>query len=145
MTVVMLAFLSCEPIDDIDKIEVLQERKVIESEEPGEKPEEVVKTLTASPTTFDVDAAGGIIIIKLKSNCDWTVGSSVTWCHSTVTTGNGDYSLEVIVDENTSETSRNAILTIMYDSKKVEITVTQKGKEKTQRDPSGDDNTPPSW
>ena len=35
--------------------------------------------------------------------------------------------------------------TITYDSKTVTLTVTQKGKENAQRDPSGDDNTPPAW
>lgn len=155
----LLMLFSCEPIDNIDSIEVLQQRKQAQQAEPEPEPEpeptpepepeptpvEVTKTLTASPSTFDVEAAGGQLTAEVKSNCDWTVSSNASWCRLSATSGNGNAQLVMTVDENTSEDSRTATVTITYDSKTVTLTVTQKGKENTQRDPSGDDNTPPEW
>jgi hypothetical protein len=92
-----------------------------------------------------VEAAGGQLTAEIKSNCDWTVSSNEVWCHLFATSGNDDAQLVMTVDENTSEDSRTAIVTIAYDSKTVSVTITQKGKENPQRDPSGDDNTPPVW
>lgn len=131
--IAMLAFLSCEPIDDMDSIEVLSEPKPIE----------IVKTLTVSPTTFEVEAEGGSMTSKIISNCDWKVSKDATWFTLSASAGSNDYSLVMTVDENTSEESRTAKVTIQYDSKSVTITITQKGKEK--RNPDGDDNVPPSW
>lgn len=135
MTIVIFACLSCESIDDMDNIEVLLEPKTIEA----------APTLTVSPATFDVEAEGGQLAVGIKSNCDWTVSTDVTWCHLSAQSGNGDYSLVMTVNENTSEESRTAKIIILYDSKSVTITVTQKGIENPQRNPDSGDNNPPSW
>lgn len=143
IAMIMLTFFSCEPIDDIDSYEVLQERKKVQKEE--QTPTVVVKTLTVSPYSFNIEAAGGSLTTQIKSNCDWRASRNVAWCHLSATSGSGDASLVMTVDENTSEESRTAMVTITYDSKTAYVIITQKGKENVQRDPSGDDNTPPSW
>lgn len=135
MTIAILACLSCESIDDMDNIEVLLEPKTIEA----------APTLTVSPTTFDVEAEGGQLAVEIKSNYDWTISTDVTWCHLSAQSGNGDYLLVVTVNGNTSEENRTAKIIILYDSKSVTITVTQKGIENPQRNPDSGDNNPPSW
>ena len=134
MTIAILTFFSCEPIDNLDSIEVLQERKIVE-----------VATLTVTPTVFEVEAEGGKLTADIKSNCTWSVSSDATWCRLYRTQGTGDYSLAISVDENTTYVGRTATITIECDTKKVSITVTQRGKVDPHRDPNGDDNTPPSW
>ena len=136
----MLAFLACEPIDNMDSIEVLQEPKTIDVP-PAPSP-----SLSVSPTSFDIAAEGGKVTAVIESNCDWTISSNAAWCHLSATEGTGGYSLEITVDENTTVESRTATINIQYDnSKAASITIPQQGIVDPHRDPDGGDNNPPSW
>lgn len=153
--IALLACLSCERIDNIDNIEVLQQPKQAQEDpapdpdpEPDPEPEpEPTAVLTVSPASFEIAADGGVLTAEINSNCDWTVSNPATWCHLSTENGTGDYLLAMTVDENTSEESRTVTISISYgnEGKTVLFTITQKGKENPQRDPEGNDNTPPSW
>lgn len=128
----IFAFYACDPINDMDSIEVLTEPK-----------QEPIR-LTVSPTSLSVSVAYQVVTATISSNGSWTA-TCPSWCQLSAYSGTGNYSLRITVGQNTVEQKREGVIKIYYDNKTASITITQQAKAPSQRDPSGGDNTPPSW
>lgn len=135
--ILLLTFIcSCDKIDD--NIEITNKLKEGNTEEST-----IEKTLTVFLSSSDVGYEGDVVIAQIKSNCDWTVSTDATWCHSSVEEGNGDHNLYITVDKNNSNTVRSATIVIIYESQTAELIIVQQASP--YRSPDGNDNTPPSW
>jgi len=68
----------------------------------------------------------GTSMLAIKSNVPWTVSSSQTWCTLTPASGEaGTKQISVAVAENTTNDTRNAIITITAGSLSKQVKVTQ--------------------
>ena len=79
--------------------------------------------------TQEIDAQGGPVEVALKSNGEWTVGSSAEWLVVTPTSGNGDATLTLTADANTFNETRTAEITATTKDKTAVMTVTQQAPE----------------
>ena len=68
---------------------------------------------------------------KISSNTSWTVSSDQTWCNISPTYGNGDGSVTVNVEENSSTSERSATITVKSDAGNKTVSVKQSGGEVT--------------
>lgn len=71
--------------------------------------EQAVLTVTPSELTFTSDVSTRTI--EVKSNVKWYLDASDMWCQTSVTSGNGDGSVNVTVSSNNLETARTATIT----------------------------------
>ena len=79
------------------------------------------------------------VTVNVTSNTAWTVKSNSTWCTVTPASGNADGSFKVSVSENTSTSSRNAVVTVTSQddtSLSCDIYVNQEAKPEEEIDDS---------
>jgi hypothetical protein len=80
---------------------------------------------TVSPTTLDINAAGGeanAATVSTTSGCPWSATSNATWLSITSSgSGSGNATVNYSVAANTTTSSRNGTLTIAGQT----VTVTQ--------------------
>lgn len=122
LIITVFAFYSCNPINDMDSIEVLTEPK-----------QEPIR-LTVSPTSLSVSVAYQVVTATISSNGSWTA-TCPSWCQLSAYSGKGNYSLSIVVDQNSFEQKREGEIKIYYDNKTASITITQQAKASFQRDP----------
>ena len=122
LIIAVFAFYSCNPINDMDSIEVLTEPK-----------QEPIR-LTVSPTSLSVSVAYQVVTATISSNGSWTA-TCPSWCQLSAYSGKGNYSLSIVVDQNSFEQKREGEIKIYYDNKTASITITQQAKASSQRDP----------
>lgn len=80
-----------------------------------------MNTMTFSYTASSQD-------VTITSNTHWTVSGTATWLTLSRTEGDGNSTVKVSVDENTTETERNAVLTFKGDEgAEQQLRVTQAG------------------
>ncbi len=77
-----------------------------------------------------IEQQGGEIEINFSSNKAWTASSDQGWCHVSPTSGHdGNATLTIKVDENTTTDERNTSVTIKSESESKKISITQKQKD----------------
>ena len=79
--------------------------------------------------TQEIEAQGGSIEIALKSNGEWTIGSSAEWLVVTPASGNGDATLTLTAEANTFNETRTAEITASTKDNTAVLTVTQQAPE----------------
>lgn len=85
--------------------------------------------LTLSVSSIDFTSGNGSQSFMITSNTSWTVSSDQTWCNISPTSGSGDGSVTVSVDENKETSERTATITVKSDAGNKTIKVTQNGTE----------------
>lgn len=76
-------------------------------------PEETTVTLSATPVSFNFDAAGGTASFSISSNAIWRINfASDSWCKPSIQTSNGNATVTLTASANNVETARNLSLTI---------------------------------
>ncbi|MBV6513794.1 MAG: T9SS type A sorting domain-containing protein [Ignavibacteriales bacterium] len=84
-------------------------------------------TLSIQPTTKNIGAEGGSFTISVTATCNWTASESANWITITPSSGNGNGSINVTVDPNTSFNSRSDIIAIASGTTGLICTITQSG------------------
>lgn len=87
--------------------------------------------LTLSVNSIDFTSGGGNKTFKISSNTSWTVLCDQTWCNISPTSGSGDGSVTVLVEENNSIAKRMATITVKSDAGNKTVNVTQSGATAT--------------
>jgi len=86
----------------------------------------IIPTLTIAPTNKDVTAIAGTTTFDITSNTGWTAQSDQTWCTITNTTGNGNATLSINYEQNTTNAQRIATISIIGNGLTAKtVTVTQ--------------------
>ncbi len=75
--------------------------------------------------TQEIEAQGGSIEVALKSNGEWTLASSAEWLVVTPTSGNGDATLTLTAEANTTNELRTAEITAATKDRNATLTVSQ--------------------
>lgn len=134
LAVVMLC--GCEEYGDVDNVEVL---KSLKSETPNEQ------YLNVDVETLNLNASSSTQQMQISSNIAWSVECSESWIKPNANNGSGNMIVLITISENPSENERTGTITIRATNGITKtVLVRQAGKEKTQRDPSKDDNLPPN-
>lgn len=81
------------------KITVTQDQKAVDY------------TLTVDPTSLQFGAGEETQSITVTSNDSWTVESSQSWCKLSVSSGSSNGTVNVTVTENTTASTRSAVIT----------------------------------
>ena len=81
------------------KITVTQDQKAVDY------------TLTVDPTSLQYGAGEETQSITVTSNDSWTVESSQSWCKLSVSSGSSNGTVNVTVTENTTASTRSAVIT----------------------------------
>ena len=87
-------------------------------------------TVNSNSLSFE-QGSGQTKTVTVKSNVDWTVRSSESWCTVTPKSGSGNKDFIVAVLENTTSSTRTAYIYVESGNIKRTITVSQKGIELT--------------
>ena len=94
----------------------------------SEGEQSVTKYLRASVGSLSFKASEGSETITITSNVSWSIQCDQTWCRLSSSSGSNNGTVIVNVSENTSTTTRNAIITISSnDANSVQISVSQGG------------------
>ena len=88
--------------------------------------------------SLNVAAEGGDYTVELKSNGDWSIGSTADWIAVSPTSGNGDVILRFAVRPNPTEQSRSVELRATTKDNSASLTISQEGTP-TGEDPGGED------
>ena len=91
-----------------------------------------------SVQSLSVAAEGGDYTVKLKSNGDWSIGSTADWLAVSPTSGNGDATLRFVARPNPSEQRRSMELRATTKDNTASLTISQEGASNGD-DPNGDD------
>ena len=91
-----------------------------------------------SVQSLSVAAEGGDYTVKLKSNGDWSIGSTADWLAVSPTSGNGDAILKFAARPNPTEQSRSVELRATTKDNSASLTISQEGTP-TGEDPGGED------
>ena len=94
----------------------------------GTTPEEpdFIAELSANPTSFSFEAAGGSAVLSVSSNTIWKINYSSTWCRPLLQTTKGNANVTITADANDVETERSSTFTISADGvDDVNISITQ--------------------
>ena len=63
--------------------------------------------------TIEVSAAGDVVTVPIKANCDWKAATDASWLHVTPTSGSASTaSINVKVDINENSADRSGIVTL---------------------------------
>ena len=81
------------------KITVTQDQKAVDY------------TLTVDPTSLQFGAGEETQSITVTSNDSWTVESNQSWCKLSVSSGSSNGTVNVTVTENTTASTRSAVIT----------------------------------
>lgn len=84
-------------------------------------------SLTVSPETLKIAAAGGTENVTITSNGSWSVSvpSDATWCKPNVTSGKGNSTLTITVEANSTSTARSANIVVKCSNVEKRIQVNQ--------------------
>ncbi|WP_201300970.1 cellulase family glycosylhydrolase [Sunxiuqinia indica] len=85
------------------------------SNDPGKEvtPEKPEVTLTASPTSFSFEAAGGTADLSISSNAVWKINYNTSeWCKPSIQTTSGNATVTLTAEENTIEQERSMSMTL---------------------------------
>lgn len=74
--------------------------------------DEPAASLSISMSSIVVNSEGGQESVSVTSNTNWNVEGASNWCSASPSTGKGDGTISIRIGENTSEESRECILTI---------------------------------
>jgi photosystem II stability/assembly factor-like uncharacterized protein len=84
--------------------------------------------LSVSPTEISTGSAASTNDVNITSNVDWTVTSNQTWATPAPTSGTGNGTVTISIDENTGDFPRNATITFGTTAGDEElVTITQAG------------------
>lgn len=126
----------CDEVGDVDNVEVLKSMK---TDIPIEK------YLRVDVGTINLNADNSTQQLKISSNIAWTLECSENWIKLSTNGGTGDMTVNLTISENPSEDERSGIIIIKgANGTNLTVIVKQSGNENAQRDPSKDDNIPPS-
>lgn len=92
-----------------------------------ENPKNVMLELSRNDLVFE--AAGGEKTFTISSNGDWTIENGSGWCKTDFSSGTGNLTVTVAVDEYSGMEDRNANLTVKAGDKTQVLGVTQKCKD----------------
>ena len=100
------------------------------NEEPTPAEPTVQSELSATPSTFDFEAAGGTASMSVSSNTIWKINFSSDWCRPSIQTTKGDANVTITVDANSVETERSTTFTLSADGvDDISISISQAAKE----------------
>ena len=104
--------------------------------EAGNKTISVTQNGTAAVLTLDSSileftSGSGSKMFRISSNTSWAVSSNRSWCNVSPSSGSGDGSVTVKVEENTSTSERTAMITVESGTITRTLSVTQNGVEPT--------------
>jgi formylglycine-generating enzyme required for sulfatase activity len=104
--------------------------------EAGDKTVKVIQSGVAAKLTLDTSslefaAGSGSKMFRISSNTSWAISSNQSWCSVSQISGNGDGSVTVNVEENTSISERTATITVESASIIRTLAVTQSRAEVT--------------
>ena len=88
--------------------------------------------------SLNVAAEGGDYTVELKSNGEWSIGSASDWLTVLPTSGNGNATLKLVAQPNTSEQSRSMELRATTKDNSASLTISQEGASNGE-DPNGED------
>lgn len=83
----------------------------------------------------DVDANGRSFFLTIKTDGEWKIETSDTWCSFARTSGKGDATVVGIIRENTTTNERAAKIVVVYGDQKKEISIKQSKGNGTSVDP----------
>lgn len=100
-----------------------------------EKP--IVAELSASPVSLSFEAVGGQKSISINSNTNWRITfSGIDWVRPSISSSQGDVTVQVSADTNEEESERTATFTVTAEgANDVIITISQMGKEAEEQEP----------
>lgn len=88
-----------------------------------------IPMLSLSHESISVTANEQMFSFDISSNTDWSISSDQSWCTSSVSSGNGNKTINCSISENIQSQIRTAIITVRISSLSKTITVIQNGKE----------------
>ena len=134
----MMLTISCqkELPDSIKNVEVNQGGQT-PNPTPTPSPAPELK-MSLDVNTLEFAAGNGSKIFRISSNTLWAVSSDKNWCSVSPTSGSGDGSVTISVEENTSTSERTATITAESATIKRTIAVTQNGATPITPPPSQD-------
>ena len=80
-------------------------------------------------TTQELDAQGGSVEMKLKSNGEWTINPTEDWITVSPMSGNGDATLTITAEANATQENRSAEITATTKDKTATLVVSQEAME----------------
>ena len=69
-------------------------------------------TMSVSKESFACDYNASSTVVSVTSNTEWNVVSSASWCHVQPSSGSGNSSVTISVDENKTNEKRNCVVTV---------------------------------
>ena len=94
-------------------------------------------SLSVAPTSLNYQAQDKAAkIVTVTASGDWTVAPGATWLHPSATSGTGNGSVTVSVDDNSAEGSRTANIVFKAGDKQASVAVTQQGTAESSLTPS---------
>lgn len=87
------------------------------------KPEK--KNISVSPSSAAIDKMGGNTSVSITSNTAWSVTSDSDWIKVTPTSGNGNGSLTVSAEANTTDAARSGKITISAGESSATVSISQ--------------------
>ncbi len=87
------------------------------------KPDEP-STITATPRQFSADAGSCTQNITVTSNTKWSASSNASWIGLSISAGNGDCSVPIVIGANNSSETRSAVITFTTNDQVAQATVT---------------------
>ena len=87
----------------------------------------IAAMLTLDTSSLEFAAGSGSKIFRISSNTSWAVSSNQNWCSVNPTSGSGEGSVTVSMDENTSTFNRTATISVESAGIIKTLTVTQNG------------------
>jgi hypothetical protein len=88
--------------------------------------------------SLNIAAEGGDYTVELKSNGDWSIGSTADWLAVSPTSGNGDAILKFAARPNPTEQRRSVELSATTKDNSASLTISQEGAPNGE-DPNGED------
>lgn len=69
-------------------------------------------TLSVSKESFTCDYHASSVLVSVTSNTEWTVTSTVSWCHVSPSVGSNNASITINMDENKTNEKRECLVTV---------------------------------
>ena len=83
--------------------------------------------ISIDASSLEFTSGSGSKMFRISSNTMWAISSDKNWCSVSPTSGSGDGSVTVSVEENTSTSERTATITVESATIKRTLAVTQNG------------------
>jgi len=91
--------------------------------------EEDVYIVLGSDDSVSFDSEGGSTMVSFSTNSSWEASCDADWISIEPSSGDGDDSIMVTVEENTTYEERTATITIVVDGEEITIEITQAAAE----------------